>query len=343
MSAVVFSGIHSSIITVREVSVQTGWSISIPCLYDPHHRNNVKYLWKGPYSALSKTVVGTDQPRSVSEKFSIYDDTDQSIFTVSITDLTSQEEAYYWCAVMIGEFRKKYDREYFHLSVTTGVSSLYVDQQKLTAFEGGSVTVVCHHKYPKETKWCRVGRNCVTDQNRLIDGTPVTINTSIPNVFIVTMSELRTESSGWYWCTNGRLQVPVHITVYRLTSTPTTSTIPSTTNSAETHSATYKHSSLFMGTEPQTAHPTTPPGRESQQNEPKCLIRVTTIITTLVLQLLVVPAAFLGWRMIRHKKNRPEKPDIIVASQTGSDPELLYATVHYQRVAPWKAAKQCEI
>lgn len=204
------------------------------------------------------------------------------------------------------------------------------------------MTVMCHHKYPKETKWCTLGGDCVTDQNRLIDGTPVTINTSIPNVFNVTMSELRTESSGWYWCTSGGLQVPVHLTVYGLTSTPTTTTIPSTTNFLGTHSTTYKHSSLSMSTEPQTARPTTPPGRESQQNEPKCPTRVIIVITTLVLQLLVIPAAFFGWRMIRHKKTKPEEPDITVASQTGSDPELLYATVHYQRVAPWKKAKQLD-
>lgn len=118
----------------------------------------------------------------------------------------------------------------FYFCLFQGISSLYVDQQKLTAFEGGSVTAMCHHKYPKKTKWCRLGRDCVTDQSRLIRGTPVTINTSIPNIFNVTMSELRTESSGWYWCSNGDLQVPVHITVYQLTSTPTTSTTPSTTS-----------------------------------------------------------------------------------------------------------------
>lgn len=118
MSAVVLSGIHSKIVTVHEVSVQTGGSISIPCLYDTHHKNSVKYLSKGTYYVLSKTVARTDQPRSISEKFSIHDDTDQSIFTVSMNNLTREEHADYWCAVKTGQ--KIDDRNYFHLSVTTG-------------------------------------------------------------------------------------------------------------------------------------------------------------------------------------------------------------------------------
>lgn len=118
MSAVVLSGIHSEIVTVHKVSVQTGGSISIPCLYDTHHRNSVKYLWKGTFYLFSKTVARTDQPRSISEKFSIHDDTDQSIFTVSVNNLTREEQAFYWCAVKTGQ--EKYDQNYFKLSVTTG-------------------------------------------------------------------------------------------------------------------------------------------------------------------------------------------------------------------------------
>lgn len=109
-----------------------------------------------------------------------------------------------------------------------GTPSLYVDHQEITAFERGSVTVMCHYKYPKVTEWCRLNSTCVTDQAGSIDGTTVTINASVPNVFTVTMSELKTESSGWYWCANGGLQMPVHITVHELTSTITTTMSPST-------------------------------------------------------------------------------------------------------------------
>ncbi|XP_023282407.1 CMRF35-like molecule 1 [Seriola lalandi dorsalis] len=330
--------------TVSEVSVKTGGSISIPCLYEPHYRNHVKYLCEGHFFIVCTIVAQTDQPKSSSEKFSIYDDTDQNIFTVSIHDLTHKDSHYWWCGVEIEKNRDV--RQYFHLSVTTGMSSLYVDQQKITAFEGGSVTVACHHKYPKVTKWCRLGRNCVTDQSRSIDGTPVTINTSVPNVFTVTMSELTTESSGWYWCVKGKLQMPVLVTVHELTSTTTTTMSPSTADFTGTISTTHQHSSSLMSTEPQTARPTNtiisegPRDRETLQDEHKRSTKLTVLITILALQLLVVPAAFFGWRMIKCQKSKPEGPDITVCSETERDPEVLYATVvHYQRVAPWKKVK----
>lgn len=96
-----------------------------------------------------------------------------------------------------------------------------MDQQELTAFEGGSVTVMCHYKYPNVTKWCRLGTTCVTDQNGLLNTTPVTIDERVPNVFSITMSEMKIESSGWYLCFKEEFQMPVHITVYELPATTT--------------------------------------------------------------------------------------------------------------------------
>lgn len=111
---------------------------------------------------------------------------------------------------------------FFYFFFLQGLSNLYVGQQKSTAFEGGSVTVMCYYKYQGDTKWCRLGSSCVTDQSGSIDGTTVTINASVSNVFTVTMSELRVESSGWYWCAKGDLQMPVHVTVNELPSTTMT-------------------------------------------------------------------------------------------------------------------------
>lgn len=114
MSAVVLSGIHSEI-TVSNVSVKAGGSISIPCLYELHYRNHVKYLCKGNLWPFCSYAVKTNQPHYAG-KFSISDDTNQNVFTVTINDLTDQE--HYWCAV---EINKKPDvKQRFKVSVTTG-------------------------------------------------------------------------------------------------------------------------------------------------------------------------------------------------------------------------------
>ncbi|XP_027132778.1 uncharacterized protein LOC109139740 [Larimichthys crocea] len=59
--------------------------------------------------------------------------------------------------------------------------------------------------------WCRLGDACVTS-SRSIGGRRVTIDTKNRNVFTVTMSGLRTESSGWYYCVKGDFQMPVYVT-----------------------------------------------------------------------------------------------------------------------------------
>ncbi|TWW78970.1 hypothetical protein D4764_11G0010910 [Takifugu flavidus] len=132
------------------------------------------------------------------------------------------------------------------MSVTRDVSSLYVDHQEVTGFIGGQTTIKCYYQNSGQAKWCRVGGPCVTQSQGSIDGTTVFINETPPSVFTVTMSGLKMEDSGWYWCSRGDLQMPVQIIVREKPSTtaqPETFTSPelvspSTTNEAEKPSTT---------------------------------------------------------------------------------------------------------
>ncbi|XP_068573453.1 CMRF35-like molecule 8 isoform X2 [Cebidichthys violaceus] len=327
-------GIHSEIVTVKKVSVKAGGSISIPCLYGLSYKNHEKYLCIGKsFLSCSVQVITTNQPNG---RFSISDDASKGIFTVTINNLTDEDtSSHYWCAVKINMAQDVKKR--FQLSVTaTGMPSLFVDQQEINAFDRGSVTVRCHYEHTEVAKWCRLGRSCVTGPTGSIDGTAVTINSSVPNVFTVTMSGLRTESSGWYQCVKGDLQMPVHVTVTELPSTTSTTISPTTARPSPT---TTQHSSLCTSAEPHTAHPTNSTingtGGESLQ-EHKSSTKVTILTTTLVLLLLVVPSAFFGWRMMmkRRNKNKPEGSDITAGSQIGSDPDVHYATIaHTQHAA----------
>ncbi|KAM6997714.1 uncharacterized protein LKV04_006325 isoform 2-T2 [Tautogolabrus adspersus] len=319
-------GFHCEIITVSKVSVKAGGSISIPCLYEPPYRNHVKYLCRGRYWWFCSYAVKTNQSEDT-RKYSISDDTNQRIFTVTINDLEDNtDDTRHWCAVEIKS--KKDVRKDFQLSITEDMPSLYVDQQKITAFEGGSVTVLCRYKYLKVTKWCRLGSTCVTEQTGSIGGTTVTTNETVPNVYSVTMSGLTTASSGWYWCTNGDFQIPVHIMVHELTST-TTEKITMNTKTART---------LRTSTQPSFKPKTTLPknsiksqeGGESLQDELKSSTTVMIVIALLLLLLLVAAACF-GWWMIRRKTNQPGASDTTMGSDNGSDPDLLYATIHHNK------------
>ncbi|XP_008277772.1 polymeric immunoglobulin receptor-like [Stegastes partitus] len=315
-------GIHCRITTVSDVPVKAGESVSIPCLYEAQYRDDVKYLCKGYRWAFCKTVIRTDQ-EPCSGRFCISDDKEQRIFTVTIKNITD-EDSYFWCAVEIsGPDVKKY----FQLSLTTGTPSLFVSQKEIAGPQGGSVTVLCHYNYPKVPQWCRLGSSCATDEIGSIDGTTVKINASVPDVLNVSMIELRTESSGWYWCAEGGFQMPVHVTVHELSSTTTTSSRPISTG---TPSFTRQTSFSLTGSETHTAQPATSTrngtGSGSPKDERKSFTMIIVLTTALVSLVLVVSAACFKWRMIVRKKSKPEVSDISVVSQN-PDTDVSYATI----------------
>ncbi|XP_033955987.1 polymeric immunoglobulin receptor-like [Pseudochaenichthys georgianus] len=203
LSLSALAGIHS-ITTVSQVLVRAGGSITIPCLYESKYTNHVKYLCKGYYWNSCSDVIKTNH--KINKRFSISDDKIQKIFTVTIKDLT-EKDTDYWCAVEINGGGD--ERKYFKLSVTTKTSSLDISNQEITGSIGSPIAIDCNSG---EMKWCRLGRSCLTKSGS-IDGTGFTISASVAGGFTVTMSELSKESSGWYWCVKGDLQMPVHITV----------------------------------------------------------------------------------------------------------------------------------
>ncbi|XP_045075583.1 polymeric immunoglobulin receptor-like [Coregonus clupeaformis] len=212
--------------TVSKVSVKTGNSITIPCRYNLRYIEYVKYWCQGDYWNSCSALVRTDQPK-ISGTVSISDDVTRRIFSVTMTDLQPEDSGYYWCAV---ETTGRDQHTYLHLSVTTGTPGLYVDQQEVTGVEGGSVTVCCHHSntVAKKWLWCKMGIYYVPLVGRysgLLDGTSVTSQQTIDNnnrhILTVTLNGLNMGDTGWYWCSTGDLQMPVHITVNQLTTTQT--------------------------------------------------------------------------------------------------------------------------
>ncbi|XP_030604493.1 polymeric immunoglobulin receptor-like [Archocentrus centrarchus] len=173
--------------------------------------------------------------------------TEPNVFTVTMSGLKPEDSGWYWCAegdiqipVHLTVTEKLITRVHSittvsKVSVTAGKSvsipclyeSQYKDHMKyfcegyhenrcnyiITGYIGENITIRCHHRNSGGMKWCRLGRNCVTGSSGSIDGTTVTTHMTEPNVFTVTMSGLKPEDSGWYWCAEGDIQIPVHLTV----------------------------------------------------------------------------------------------------------------------------------
>ncbi|XP_022619494.1 uncharacterized protein LOC111235344 [Seriola dumerili] len=287
------TGIHS-LTTVSKVSVKAGVSITIPCLYGSQYRNNVKYLCKGYRWSFCSYAVKTNQPRS-SGKFSISDDKNQRIFTVTIKDLTNTDTDY-WCIVEINGGVD--DGQYFHLSVTTDTPSLSVDHQEITGFIGESINISCYYRNSGESEWCRLGMNCVTGSSGSIDGTSVTISATVPNVFTVTMSGLKTESSGWYYCVKGELQMPVHVTV---TEKPTTTT---------------------------SSSPTPKPDSTTSDSLPSVTAERKGIIIPLSLLIVIVLVILFMWFIFKKVNKQTEAESSTTAT---AEEEVKYSTIKHKR------------
>ncbi|XP_030235764.1 uncharacterized protein LOC115560468 isoform X5 [Gadus morhua] len=203
------TGTHSLTTVSEEVSVKVGVRVSIPCLYQPSHKNHVKYLCKGMAWLLCDIIITTNSGSSFPEgQYTISDDPDQGVFTVSIT---SQEEGTqtYWCAVEIPDALDEGTR--FQLLVSEGDSSLYVDQQEIIGFDGDSINISFHSKTHGKPGWCKLG-HCKEKQDGFIESSQVSIDASKQDVFVVTMKDLDMESSGWYIFFQGQLNMPIHLT-----------------------------------------------------------------------------------------------------------------------------------
>ncbi|XP_041803942.1 polymeric immunoglobulin receptor-like isoform X2 [Chelmon rostratus] len=291
------TGIHG-ITTVSEVSVKAGGSISIPCLYGSQYRNHVKYLCKGYYFRHCSYAVKTNQRSS--GKFLISDDKNQRIFTVTINDLMDTD-ADYWCAVEINGGSDV--EEYFHLSVTRDLPRLYVDHQEITGFHGEKITINCFHHNSGEMKWCRLGGSCLSSSGS-IDGTRVTINAS-SSVVTVTMSELTTDSSGWYLCVHRDLQMPVHLAV---TEKPTT----------------------------ESKNPTEQPPNTDQAEQDSGTVDLKSFIIPLSLLIFTVMVTLFIWYMLKRQK----QTKVESSATTTADEEVTYSNVKKKRQASETAEEE---
>ncbi|XP_050954167.1 uncharacterized protein si:ch1073-59l16.1 [Labeo rohita] len=193
--------------TIKQICVQRGQSVIIPCLYHQKYAFSCKYLSAGYFWLLSDYVDFSDQ-RCRRKTALISDDTSRHIFTVHMDDV--QESGYYWCAIQVPSAFDK--RAGFFLNVTADSPGLHVNSQNVMGSENGSVTITCYHQGQSIVKWCKFGGQCFTGASGTLDGASVEIRYG-PRNTTVRMSGLKMENAGWYCCSTEDLQMPVHIAV----------------------------------------------------------------------------------------------------------------------------------
>ncbi|XP_072566595.1 polymeric immunoglobulin receptor-like isoform X2 [Paramormyrops kingsleyae] len=188
-----------SVYTVSRVSAWRGGSVTIPCFYDDIFKTHVKYWCRGRQWSSCPPIVHSDSPQE--GKVSIRDDPDQQVFTLTINSLTAGDSGTYFCGVNISGGSDVGD--HVSLSVTDGVSTVGL----VPVQRGGSVTIPCFYgdRYKTHVKyWCR-GRQWSSCPPIVHSDSPQEGNVSIRDdpdqrVFTVTINNLTTGDSGYYWC-----------------------------------------------------------------------------------------------------------------------------------------------
>ncbi|XP_076146516.1 uncharacterized protein nck1b isoform X7 [Alosa pseudoharengus] len=218
--------------SVTKVSVQRGQSITIPFLYDQMYKDLKKFCQRGTGAVNHpdwEADVHNGNKRS-SKTMSMSDDVTNSIFTLTVrmdveVKYTNVNVKKYSCGVKEGG---PTNNKQFTLLDTEDIPELHVQNQTVFGYEGKPVVVECLHRtLTGEKKWCRIGGSCVKAGE--VDGMSVE-TADAAGVFRVTLRNLQEKNSGWYWCSVGEFQMPVHITVSKRTihTTIITDTAPTT-------------------------------------------------------------------------------------------------------------------
>ncbi|XP_016116680.1 CMRF35-like molecule 6 [Sinocyclocheilus grahami] len=76
-----------------------GGKADIRCAYESGYKSNPKYLCKGECIFGSRNIVVKSGSPAEDQRFSLTDDTTARVFTVTITDLRSEDAGQYWCGV----------------------------------------------------------------------------------------------------------------------------------------------------------------------------------------------------------------------------------------------------
>uniref|UniRef100_A0A4W6E1U7 Ig-like domain-containing protein n=1 Tax=Lates calcarifer TaxID=8187 RepID=A0A4W6E1U7_LATCA len=174
-----------------------GGSVSISCSYESEDQNNLKYICRGkqPSTCLQQALITSDNTHNA--QFRLTDDKESRKFTVNITSLTQEDSGSYLCGV--------------HRNTGLDVFSAWccVKSNILTGTMGRPLTMQCPYPPQHETNrkfLCKGDQhnNCtdmVTSQTSGQTDLRFTLQDDVSSSsFSVTITELKADDAGTYWC-----------------------------------------------------------------------------------------------------------------------------------------------
>ncbi|XP_050980773.1 CMRF35-like molecule 1 isoform X3 [Labeo rohita] len=88
-----------SVVVVAQIYGHRGERLAIRCPYKSGYETNSKYLCKGECNFGNKNIMVESGSPAKDMRFSLTDNKTSRVFTVTITDLRTEDEGQYWCVV----------------------------------------------------------------------------------------------------------------------------------------------------------------------------------------------------------------------------------------------------
>uniref|UniRef100_A0A5F8G5E2 Polymeric immunoglobulin receptor n=1 Tax=Monodelphis domestica TaxID=13616 RepID=A0A5F8G5E2_MONDO len=180
----------------------SGGSVSVTCHYNPKESVTLKYWcnWKDN-SHCTKLVDSSGMVEEAYEgRVALFDHPENGTFTVLLNQLTSEDAGYYWC-LSNGEHNRK-------SSVRIDIiedQPLLIAPRNIIAQLGQTLNISCHFPckfYSYEKYWCRWSNHGCETLSTQDGGNSMAFVDCNQNSKIVslTLSSVRREHEGWYWC-----------------------------------------------------------------------------------------------------------------------------------------------
>ncbi|KAL6482332.1 hypothetical protein MHYP_G00104120 [Metynnis hypsauchen] len=181
-----------------------GDAVEIRCPYDSKYKQKSKHVCKDEcFTEHRDSLIAQRSTQNKTERLSVQDDITAGVFSVNISRVTAEDAGRYWCGVETGDVLMNY--------LSTELQVVRKEVLQVFGRETLSVSIECSYRgEPAESdgKFLCMGQQPAScdkggvkvssEKNRtgrfsLRDDAPA-------GVFTVTITDLREEDSGTYWC-----------------------------------------------------------------------------------------------------------------------------------------------
>ncbi|KAK7161043.1 hypothetical protein R3I94_003882 [Phoxinus phoxinus] len=147
------------VVNSMSVTGYSGGGVTIMCKYSEGYTENAKYFCKGQWSDCTDRIKTEEKNKWIQkERFSLYDDTSSSVFTVTIRDLREEDSDTYNCGVDITTDKDSYTE--VKLKVLTGQPI-----RNVRGYSGGNVIINYKYEIQEENPViyvCKTADQCFT-------------------------------------------------------------------------------------------------------------------------------------------------------------------------------------